>query len=94
MIVRIMGEGQLRLADTHLAELNRLDGVLLGVMDTGDDEGFQKALMALITAVRRLGKPLPDDVLQPSDLILPSPDASLKEVASMLRDNGEGLIPD
>ena len=29
MIVRIMGEGQVRLADSHLTELNKLDDVLL-----------------------------------------------------------------
>ncbi|MCZ9346008.1 hypothetical protein NGM37_50635, partial [Streptomyces sp. TRM76130] len=29
MIVRIMGEGQVRLADSHLTELNELDDELL-----------------------------------------------------------------
>jgi hypothetical protein len=41
--------------------------------------------------VRELGEPLPDDALEPSELILPPPDASLDEVRDMLSD--DGLIP-
>ena len=33
MIVRIMGEGQVSLADGHLAELNKLDDELLEEME-------------------------------------------------------------
>ncbi|GGY53257.1 PspA-associated protein PspAA [Streptomyces omiyaensis] len=91
MIVRIMGEGQRELADSHFAELDELDGELLGEMESGDEEGFRRTLTALLTAVRRLGTPLPDDALAPSELILPSPDASLDEVREMLSD--DGLIP-
>ncbi|WP_432120349.1 PspA-associated protein PspAA [Streptomyces sp. S1] len=91
MIVRIMGEGQWKLADSHFAELNRLDDELLAEMETGDTTGFRRTLGALLDAVRRLGAPLPDDVLEPSELILPAPDASLEEVRKMLSD--DGLIP-
>ncbi|MFF8269337.1 hypothetical protein ACF059_18370 [Streptomyces sp. NPDC016562] len=91
MIVRIMGEGQVELADSHFAELNRLDDELLVEMEGGDEEGFRRTLDALLEAVRRLGRPLPDDALEPSELILPAPDASLDEVRAMLSD--DGLIP-
>ncbi|GAA1364571.1 PspA-associated protein PspAA [Streptomyces beijiangensis] len=91
MIVRIMGEGQLNLADSHFVELNKLDDELLAEMESGDAEGFRRTLGALLDAVRRLGAPLPDDALEPSELILPSPDASLDEVKEMLSD--DGLIP-
>ncbi|MEV4428702.1 PspA-associated protein PspAA [Streptomyces sp. R-07] len=91
MIVRIMGEGQLELADIHFAELNRLDDELLEEMESGDEEAFRRTLGALLDAVRRLGEPLPDDALEPSELILPAPDASLDEVKEMLSD--DGLIP-
>ncbi|MEW2140723.1 hypothetical protein AB0892_29740 [Streptomyces sp. NPDC005409] len=91
MIVRIMGEGQVELADSHFAELNRLDDELLAEMEGGDAEGFRRTLGALLEAVRRLGRPLPDDALEPSELILPAPDASLDEVRAMLSD--DGLIP-
>ncbi|MCM2418914.1 hypothetical protein [Streptomyces sp. RKAG293] len=91
MIVRIMGEGQLKVADGHLTRLNVLDDELLAQIETGDEEGFRKTLGALLDAVRELGEPLPDASLEPSELILPSPDASLTEVREMLGD--DGLIP-
>lgn len=57
MIVRIMGEGQWKLADSHLVELNRLDDELLEEMESGDEEGFRRTLGAVLEAVRRLGTP-------------------------------------
>ncbi|MCW7945369.1 F0F1 ATP synthase [Streptomyces hygroscopicus] len=91
MIVRIMGEGQVKLDDDHFTELNKLDDELLREMESGDEQGFRRTLNALLDAVRRLGTPLPDDALEPSQLILPSPDATLAEVRDMLND--DGLIP-
>ncbi|MFH9721716.1 hypothetical protein ACH4M4_01945 [Streptomyces sp. NPDC017254] len=91
MIVRIMGEGQWKLADSHLVELNRLDDELLEEMESGDEDGFRRTLNALLDEVRRTGAPLPDEALEPSELILPAPDAGLDEVREMLSD--DGLIP-
>ncbi|MCX4777893.1 PspA-associated protein PspAA [Streptomyces sp. NBC_01264] len=91
MIVRVMGEGQVELADSHFTELNKLDDELLAEMESGDEEGFRRTLGQLLEAVRRLGTPLPDEALEPSELILPGPDASLDEVREMLKD--DGLIP-
>ncbi|GJF24101.1 MULTISPECIES: PspA-associated protein PspAA [Streptomyces] len=92
MIVRIMGEGQVALADGRLAELNKLDDELLAEMENGDGPGFRATLQSLLAKVRELGEPLPDDSLEPSDLILPSQDATLEEVQELLSD--DGLIPD
>ncbi|AQS69961.1 PspA-associated protein PspAA [Streptomyces pactum] len=91
MIVRIMGEGQLTLADSRLTELNQLDDELLAEMDNGDGPGFRATLQALLAKVRELGEPVPDDFLEPSDLILPSSDATLEQVQELLSD--DGLIP-
>ncbi|MEW2068114.1 hypothetical protein [Streptomyces sp. NPDC007346] len=91
MIVRIMGEGQVKLADSHFAELNELDDLLLKEMDSGDGPGFRTTLHSLLDKVRELGTPLSDDSLEPSELILPAPDATLEEVRAMLSD--DGLIP-
>ncbi|MFI0153015.1 PspA-associated protein PspAA [Streptomyces lydicus] len=91
MIVRIMGEGQVKLDDAHFIELNKLDDELLQEMESGDEEGFRRTLGALLGEVRRMGTPLPDDALEPSELILPAPGASLAEVREMLSDGG--LIP-
>jgi hypothetical protein len=91
MIVRIMGEGQLEVAESHLPELNKLDDELLAEMESGDGTGFRQTLRALLEKVRDLGEPLPDDSLEPSELILPAPGATLEEVRELLGDNG--LIP-
>ncbi|GAA2167690.1 PspA-associated protein PspAA [Actinomadura napierensis] len=92
MIVRLMGEGQLDVADGDLAALNTLDGELESAIESGDEAAFRTALRALLENVRKVGKPLPADSLAPSELILPPADAAIDEVRAMLGD--EGLIPD
>ncbi|MCP9208483.1 PspA-associated protein PspAA [Streptomyces sp. NEAU-Y11] len=91
MIVRIMGEGQVQVAESHLHALNKLDDELLTEVESGDQDGFRRTLGALLDAVRSAGEPLPDDSLEPSELILPAPEATLEEVKAMLKD--DGLIP-
>jgi hypothetical protein len=91
MIVRISGEGQFEVSEEHVGELNRLDEDLTKAVDAGDDGQFRAALDALLTSIRSAGKELPDDWIGPSDLVLPSPDATIHEVREVLGD--EGLIP-
>jgi hypothetical protein len=91
MIVRILGEGQLELPDGSLDELNVLDVALEDACGTGEHDAFAAALTEMLTRVRELGKPVADDYLGPSDLVLPSADASLAEVSALLTE--EGLIP-
>ena len=91
MIVRILGEGQLDVPDGELDGLNTLDDALQAAVDGGDEARFADSLTALLTRVREVGKPLPVDEIVPSDLVLPSSDASLAEVRELLGD--EGLIP-
>ena len=91
MIVRISGEGQFDLSEDHVDELNRLDDDLTKAVDAGDEAQFKTALDALLTSVRSAGQELPADWIGPSDLVLPSPDATIHEVREVLGD--EGLIP-
>ena len=91
MIVRILGEGQLEVAESATGELNELDAALEKAVNAGDEEAFRPALTALLDRVRALGTPLATDALEPSELILPRADADLEEVRSML--TGEGIIP-
>ena len=91
MIVRILGEGQRAVDDGDLESLNALDNDLIAAVDSGDEDGFNRALSALLDKVRQIGKALPDDEIVPSDLVLPSADASLAEVRELLGE--EGLIP-
>lgn len=91
MIIRILGEGQYAVDEADIDKLNRLDGLLLEAADDSDDEGFAEILSQLREAVRDNGRPLADEDLVASDLVLPSADTDLVEVQAMLRD--DGLIP-
>ena len=91
MILRILGEGQVKMSDDAVTELNELDELLIEAVDKGDEAQFQTALANLVNKVRELGQPVPDDYIGPSELILPGLDATLDEVKELLSD--EGLIP-
>ncbi|GIH70945.1 PspA-associated protein PspAA [Sphaerimonospora thailandensis] len=91
MIVRIMGEGQVEIAEADIDVLNELDGELEAAIETDDEDVFRVKLHALLDKVRQVGKALPADSLEPSELILPPADASIEEVREMLGDTG--LIP-
>ena len=69
MIVRISGEGQFDVPESHVDELNRLDGDLTKAVDAGDDGQFTTALEALLASVRTAGEELPADWIGPSDLV-------------------------
>lgn len=91
MIVRIMGEGQVQIADGDLDVLNALDSELEAAIESDDETIFRTKLHDLLEKVRHVGKALPDDSLESSELILPPADASIEEVRAMLGDSG--LIP-
>jgi hypothetical protein len=91
VIVRILGEGQLEVPDGELDGLNALDTHLQAAVESDQEDKFLQALVALLSRVREVGRPLPDDEIVPSELVLPSADASLAEVRELLGD--EGLIP-
>jgi hypothetical protein len=90
MIVRILGEGQLEVPDAVSSELNELDAKLEVAVERGDEDGFQSALADLLARVREVGSTTGAEVLKPSELIVPHPDATMDEVRKLLSD--EGLI--
>ena len=91
MIVRIATEGQYRLPDSAMAQLDALDDATVAAVDRDDSDGFREAFERLLDAARS-GDRLPDDELVGSDLILPPPDTTLADAAREFV--GEGLIPD
>ena len=91
MIVRISGEGQFRLPDTHAERLNELDNRAVEAVDRGDEGGFQELWDQMVDLVEQEGEPLPDDELVESDVILPPRDVSFAEARGEF--TGEGLIP-
>jgi len=93
MIVRILNEGQWRVEEGALTDLNRLDDAVEDAVSTDDEAELAGALQALLAEVRSTGTPVPDDELADSDLILPAADSSLQEIRALLSSSGEGLIP-
>ena len=91
MIVRIATEGQYELSESDAEALNELDNQAVVACESKDEQQFKRAFNQLIEFVRKNGKPLADDVLEPSDVIIPPPDVSFEEAQAEF--SGEGLIP-
>ena len=91
-IVRLMGEGQYRVDEATLEELNRLDEQVATAAEKENEEEVARLLRELGEKVRGSGERLDDADLSPSDAIVPPDDLSLAEVKELLE--GEGLIPD
>ena len=92
MIVRLMGEGQYRVDDALLQQLNELDDRAMAAADAGDEESLDQALEQMFELVKSNGTPLGDDELLPSDALVPPSDLTLEETKELLTD--EGFIPD
>jgi hypothetical protein len=92
MIVRIMGEGQWRVDDDTIKELDSLDNEGAQALQQGDEEGLRRLLATMAETVRGRGERLPDADLHPSDAIVPPEDLTLDEAHELWE--GEGLIPD
>ena len=63
----------------------------LAPQSPGDESAFKDSFGRLLEFVRTQGKPVADDELVGSDVILPPPDVSLEEARAEF--TGEGLIP-
>ncbi len=96
MIVRLMGEGQYELDKKHMDELNKIDNNIVRIISKGDEKAiriiFKSEFKKLNDHVRKNGKKIPDDIIKPSDVIIPPADLSLTEARSIFK--GDGLIKD
>jgi hypothetical protein len=93
MIVRILGEGQWRVEDGAVADLNRLDDAVEDAVATDDEAELATALHRLLQEVRAVGTRVADDELSDSELILPAADSTLDDIRALLSSSDEGLIP-
>jgi hypothetical protein len=91
VIVRISNEGQYDVSDDDAAGLNELDNQAVASCEASDEQAFRDVFGRLLDYVRTKGRPVPDDELYGSDIILPPPDVSLEEAKREFQ--GEGLIP-
>jgi hypothetical protein len=92
VIVRLMGEGQYRVAEEDCVRLDELDNAAVAALEGGDEDDFRARLGELWQAVRDKGERLDDADLSASDVIVPPDDLSLEEARELF--SGEGLIPD
>jgi hypothetical protein len=92
VIVRVSNEAQYRLDDTHHHRLDELDDAVVAAVEADDEDAFHAAFEELLQFVRTEGEELPDDDLEPSEVILPPADITLTEAGEDF--SGEGLIPD
>ncbi len=92
MIVRLMGEGQFEIDKKHMDEVNKIDNNIVKIVTKGDEKVFRSEFRKLNDYVRKFGKPVPHDILKPSDVIIPPADITLDEAKKIFK--GEGLIPD
>ena len=93
MIIRILGEGQYRVDDGALADLNNIDTLIEQAVSDADQEALTAHLTSLHNEIISVGQPVADDELADSDLILPSADATLEDVRGLLEESQEGLLP-
>jgi hypothetical protein len=91
VIVRIATEGQYELSESDGEVFNELDNHAVSACEADDDDQFRAAFRELLEYVRGNGQRVPEDRLEPSDVILPPPDVSFQEAKSEF--TGEGLIP-
>jgi len=92
MIVRISGEGQFDLPDEGAEALGDLERAVGEAVEEKNEADYRQAFAALLEYVRGNGRPLREDELETSNVILPPPDTTLDEASQEF--SGEGLIPD
>ena len=88
MIVRISGEGQYELDDAGVRKLDELDTALTTAYERRDEQQFHTCLCAVVDFVRQGGKQVPDDVIVPSEVIIPPEDTTLEDAHDFMTDEG------
>jgi hypothetical protein len=88
VIVRISGTGQFDIDDDCAHRLDTLDDDLTGSLHAGNEQGFHQALAAIIELVQGSGKPVENDRVVPSDVIVPPEDITLDEAQRFFTDEG------
>ena len=92
MIVRIAEDNQYEFPDDQADRLNELDNQLVEAVEAGDEAQFSDLWGKMVELVRSAGKPVGEDELFGSDVILPPENITFEEAAREF--TGEGLIPD
>jgi hypothetical protein len=91
-----MGEGQYEIDKKHLDAVNKIDNNIVKIVNGRDEKvveaAFKTEYKTLIDYVRKNGKKIPNEIIKPSDIIIPPADLTLEEARKIF--TGEGLIPE
>ena len=82
MIVRIATEGQYDFPDDDADKLNELDNEVVEAVEAGDEERFQTRSRRCSSSCAATARPVADDVLEESDVIIPPPDLTFAEAGA------------
>ena len=92
MIIRLMGQGQYKVDDDLVNQLNVIDNRIVGHISRGDQDRFKEDLAGLISIVKEQGIPMdPSNIIQ-SDIIVPPEDLTFNEATNIFK--GHGLFKD
>ena len=92
MIVRLMGEGQYELDIKYMDEVNKIDNNIVKIVQKEDEKAFKNEFKKLSDYVRKNGKKISDNIIKPSEIIIPPFDLTLDEAKMIFA--GDGLFPD
>jgi PspAA-like protein len=94
-IVRIMGQGQYKVNEEIVKNINDIDNVIVQILqnaDKSDDQEFKTKIGHLVQIITSKGQRLDDKEIVESDIIVPDSDISIDEAKKVFK--GEGIIPD
>jgi PspA-Associated protein len=91
VIIRVLHEGQYELEGGALDRVNALDEQIFKAVTDRDAGRYSQLFNQALSLIREQGRPLADDDLRPSELVLPASDATLEEVYNLFQQ--EGLLP-
>lgn len=84
MIIRILHDRQYDVPESDKRTIDELDAELIDAVDDGDETRFRNLVETLADTVRLRGTPLGPEQFVPSQLIVPGPDCTLKELEQLL----------
>jgi hypothetical protein len=91
MIIRISTEGQYRVNSAHLDTLGEIDEQIIEAVANEKRDEYTVLFNQLLDIVRTNGKPLDEDELLESSIVLPPPDTNFEEARKLFV--GDGVIP-
>ena len=91
MIVRIVTEGQYRLAGQHLDKLNDYDDRIVEAVAQDNPAEYSSVLAEMMAFVRKNGAPVPTEEFVASDVIMPPGDTTFEEAKKLFV--GAGIVP-